>query len=248
MLSNNDLKDKLYKVHPEYFEYDKKGNLKWKTARVFSTILYPENIEDIDDSCRIFGVPCSLSPLHDKDIKDKDTGELKKAHYHLVAYFSGKSTPYKFYSALCSGFGDSAFSTIEIGNDLSALIKYQVHLGFDDKFQYNPQDIKDFNGFNSEKYLIQGVGDIMDNFRKIKEIIKKNNFIFYNDLDDYLDDNEPLLYSALLHDRVLARQCKDYMKAREYQMVYDGNIIRSKITEKLPDGRLNQIFNRQIVG
>lgn len=176
MLSNDELKTKLDSIHPEYFDIDKKGGKKWKTARIFTTILYPENIEDIEKSCNAVGVPCSLSPLHNSDIKDSETGELKKAHYHLVVYFKGKTTPYNFYTILCGAFGETAFSTIEIGRDLGALIRYQIHLDNSDKFQYSPDDIKDFNGFSSFNYLVES-GDLMGDLLKLKQIVRDLSLI-----------------------------------------------------------------------
>lgn len=246
MLSNEELKERIKKVHPEYLELDKKGGDKWKTARIFSTILYPENINDIDKSCNDLGVPCSLSPLHDKDLKEDDTGEIKKAHYHLVVYFKGKTTPYNFYTCLCGAFGEKAFSTLQIGHDLGSLVCYHCHLNNPEKFQYDVSDIKDFNGFSCKKYLMDCGGDILDNYQIIKKIIKENNFLFFNELDDYLEENEPVLYNAFVRDRILSRQVKDYIKSREYQMFYDGEIERSTTLEVLPDGRKKQIFNRQI--
>lgn len=246
MFTNEELKERFKKVHPEYLERDKKGGDKWKTARIFSTVLYPENIDNIDECCGKLGVPCSLSPLHNKDLKDSETDELKKAHYHLVVYFKGKTTPFSFYTALVGAFGEKAFSTFEIGRDLGYLICYHCHLNDLDKYQYDVNEIKDFNGFSSKKYLSECGGDVVENYYKIKKIIKEHNFIFFNDLDDYLEENEPILHSAFIRDRVLSRQIKDYIKSREYQMVYDGEIERSTITEVLPNGQRKQIFNRQI--
>ena len=60
MYSNDEFKNLLCKVHPEYFDYSKNGVKKWKTARIFSTILYPENISDINDCCNKLGIPCCL--------------------------------------------------------------------------------------------------------------------------------------------------------------------------------------------
>lgn len=246
MLSNEELKEKIKKVHPEYLERDKKGGDKWKTARIFATVLYPENIDDIDNCCKQLGIPCSLSPLHDSDIKDDGSGELKKPHYHLVVYFKGKTTPYNFYTALVGAFGEKAFSTLEIGRDLGYLICYHCHLNDENKALYKVEDIKDYNGFCSNKYLLDCAGDCVENFRKIKQIIKENNFIFLNELDDYLDEYEPVLYNAFVRDRVLNKQVKDYIKSREYQMFYDGEIERSTITQILENGQKKTIFNRQI--
>lgn len=246
MLSNDELKEKIKKVHPEYLERDKKGGDKWKTARIFGTVLYPENIEDIDKCCSKLGIPCSLSPLHDSDIKDDGSGELKKPHYHLVVYFKGKTTPYNFYTALVGAFGEKAFSTFEIGHDLGALVAYHIHLNDPEKAQYNFNDIKDFNGFSSLKYIEESSGDTVSNFNKLMDIVDENNFLFLNEFLKYLRFNEPVLYSSVIRDRVLSKQIKDYIKAREYQMFYDGEIERSQVRIKNQDGSEKVIFNRQI--
>lgn len=246
MLSNDELKEKIKKVHPEYLERDKKGGDKWKTARIFGTVLYPENIDDIDNCCNNLGIPCSLSPLHDSDIKDEDTREIKKPHYHLVVYYKGKTTPYSFYTALVGAFGENAFSTFEIGHDLGALVAYHIHLNNPEKAQYSVNDIKDFNGFSSLKYIEESSGDTVSNFNKLMDIIDENNFLFLNEFLKYLRFNEPVLYSSVIRDRVLSKQIKDYIKAREYQMFFDGEIERSQVRIKNVDGSEKVIFNRQI--
>lgn len=244
MLSNDELKTKLSLVHPEYFDIDKKGGKKWKTARIFSTVLYPENIDNIDKCCESVGVPCSLSPLHDSDLKDNSTGELKKAHYHLVVYFKGKTTPYNFYTILCGAFGDNAFSTIEIGRDLGALIRYQIHLDSPDKAQYKADDIKDFNGFCSIDYLSSG--DVMGNVNKLMDLIDNENIITYAELTRFLRENDPVLQSSLIKDSKLSHFVNSYLRGKEHELWYQGNVEKGYTKVKLSDNTEKVIFNRQI--
>lgn len=246
MFTNDELKERMLKVHPDYLEFTGKGNYKWKTSRIFTTILYPENIPNVVGSCIKFGVPCSLSPLHDSDKKD-DSEELKKAHYHLVCYYSGKTTPYSFYTALCGAFGEKAFSTFEIGRDLGCCIKYHCHLNDSDKFQYDVNDIKDFNGFDSSKYLISGSGDIVGNFSTLMDLINEKNIIFYNDLLVYLRENDTLLFNTLIMDSKLDSKIHRYMRSREHQMVYDGNIEISKTRILEPNGEIRYLTEKRIV-
>lgn len=245
MFSNDELKQIMLKVHPEYLDLDKKGGYKWKTARVFSVVLYPENIENISESCTSVGVPCSLSPLHNADIKDTDSGELKKEHYHLVVYFKGKTTPYNFYTIICGAFGEKAFSTIEIGHDIGALIRYHIHLDQPEKAQYNAEDIQDFNGFNSLNYLVEG-GDLMGDLLKLKKLVREKSFLFYAELDDYLEENDTVLWASLHKNRPLQKDILDYCKSREYLMQYQGLVEKGYTKIKLSDNTEKVIFNRQI--
>lgn len=60
-------------------------------TRNYSTIVYPESAPKnwltlLEEEL----VPCFISPLHDSDLEA--TGEVKKAHYHVVIMFSGVKT------------------------------------------------------------------------------------------------------------------------------------------------------------
>lgn len=254
MLSNDDLKDKISNIpelRAKFLDVAKNGGYKWADVRWFQTVIYPEhfkNVNELYDCIRSFGMPCSLSPLHDSDLKDIETGELKKAHYHFIAYYKGKTSLYRFYSMMCASFGEDSFSTFDNVVNANMMVRYFAHLDDKDKFQYNVDDIKDFNGFCSSKYLVPASGDIMSDFRAIKKIIKEHNFIFYNELDDYLDEYEQDLYSAMLHNPTLIRQCKEYMKSREHQMKYDGEIEVSRIRKVLPDGEIQYLSANRFVG
>lgn len=258
MLSNDELKEKIANLdgrgngknlRVKFLDIAKNGGFKWADVRGFQTIIYKEHFKDeeeVFDSCRAFGVPCTLSPLHDKDIKDLESGELKKEHYHLLAYYKGKTSLYRFYVNLCGAFGEDSFFGFDDVANWNLAVRYHCHLDDKDKAQYDIKDIKDFNGFSSQKYLMKMDGDDVSLKTDLKRIIKENNFIFYNELDDYLEEYEFDIYSSLTMNKALRREIIDYLKAREHQMSFDGLIEKSMITEVLADGRKKQIFNRQI--
>lgn len=246
MLSNEELKERFRKIHPEYVLPDSKGGYKWKQARIFTSILYPENIENLVDSCISFGVPCSVSPLHDSDLKDVETGELKKPHYHFICYYKGKTTPWNFYTQLVGAFGESAFSTFEIGNDLGGLVRYSCHLDNPDKTKYNISDINDFNGFHSEKYLFDNGVDLMSNLDFIYDYVEENNILFFSELERRLRVECPEVRFAIHSNRDLKRDIIDYMKSREHELFYSGGVEKGYTKIKMENGTEKVIFNRQI--
>lgn len=74
--------------------------------------------------------------LHDKDV-NKDTGELKKAHYHVIIEFKSA----KWCSALAKELGITE-NYIEQVNNYEKALEYLIHFNDDEKFQYNLDDVK----------------------------------------------------------------------------------------------------------
>lgn len=149
-------------------------------ARVWTFIVYPESvvanwISVISD----FHVPFCVSPLHDSDINP--TGEVKKPHFHVVIYFSGK----KSFSQV-RDITDSLNQPIpQVVNDIRSMVRYLVHYDNPEKHQYNRKDIKALNGFDlrnyfdyskDEKYdMIADMLDFIDE-NGIKEIVTFSNY------------------------------------------------------------------------
>ena len=66
---------------------------KQKRTRNFATVVYPtseKTPENWQDILREQIIPAFISPLHDKD--KNTTGEVKKAHYHIIIMFEGVKT------------------------------------------------------------------------------------------------------------------------------------------------------------
>lgn len=110
---------------------------KKQKSRNFATILY-------SDSCPDFVTPISeekvyyaISPLHNLDLKDSETGELKKEHVHVFFSFSGPTTV-EHATELVRRIGGVG---CEIVRDKKAYIRYLVHIDSPDKHQYSKDDI-----------------------------------------------------------------------------------------------------------
>lgn len=254
MYSNSEYREVLRKVHPEYIQATNKGGEKWKEARVFWTILYPESSDDfIQKLANNFNAPCVLSPLHDKDMKEDGSGEIKKAHFHFLAQYSGKKNPYQFYVDLVTCFGEKCFNTIEIVSDLGAGVRYLCHMDEDEtyKYRYNIEDLNCFKGFEVKKYLFEKVGDTLSNVEVMMDFIEMHDFYFYDDLAKYCRREEPMLFASLIKDREVRNFAVNYLKGREHSHWYSGDIEKGMERVRFKDNEGNikdkYQFNRKIV-
>lgn len=246
MLSNQEFRDKIKKVHPEYVQITPKGNEKWKESRVFWTCIYRESLDkDILECCDKFSAPSALSPEHNMDVDEH--GEIKKGHWHFIAKYNSKKNPYQFYCDLVSAFGEKCFSTVEIVGDIGKATRYLAHIDEEDskKYHYPIEDIKSFGGYELKKYLFENVGDTMDNVGKIKAIIKDKNFLFFDELADYVEEVDPLLYAGLVKDREVKAFVRDYLRGREHSLWYAGEVEKGYTKIHMDNGTDKVIFNRE---
>lgn len=85
--------------------------------------------------------------LHDKDV-DLKTGELKKAHYHVVIEFKSA----KWRSALSKEIGITE-NYIEQVKNYENVLEYLIHYNDDDKYQYSLDEVKGTFKGKLEKFL-----------------------------------------------------------------------------------------------
>lgn len=261
MLSNEELKEFVRNSNNSRFinsflTIDKKLKLnKWLDCRNFQVILYLEHFKDIEDlrnKCNDFPVPCLLSPPHDKDLED-DGITYKKVHCHFLAQYKGKTTLYQFYLDLCNTFGDNTFFGMLKFSDLGERARYWIHLDNKDKAQYNKEDIRGYHGISWEDKLICYGGDSVSLKKDLYKIINDNDILFYNVLENFLLENNDVLFASLTSNRNVKRDIIDYLKGREHELYYMDKIERSYTVykpNKCGDLELQEkrIFNRQIKG
>lgn len=106
--------------------------------RNWAFILYPESAPvDWREKLQLYGVPCAVSPLHDKDIS-KD-GQPKKPHYHILFTYKHPTTSNNVLSFVVDCMKQNKHC--EPVQDLNGYYRYLAHLDNPDKAQYNPDDI-----------------------------------------------------------------------------------------------------------
>lgn len=119
----------------------------------------------------IFDNPEELKTLNEEREKNgkppHKLGDPKSSHYHLILTFENpisEKTPLKLFEK-CH---------IEITKDLCQSIKYLIHTGFNDKYQYKKEEIKTDNPLTLEE-MLQNIKPFFDN-QKILEDIEQKGF------------------------------------------------------------------------
>ena len=113
-----------------------------KRYRVFNLLLYPDNVEHQKAIENLKSVEYkAVGILHNMDCYTEDknehkAGELKKEHYHFVVKFQNAKT----IIALAKNLNiESRF--IEPTQTFKGSAKYLLHIGCEDKYQYDIDDL-----------------------------------------------------------------------------------------------------------
>lgn len=160
--------------------------------RNWAFILYPESApDDWEKRLQLYGVPCAVSPVHDKDLTDK--GELKKPHYHVILSYKSPTT----YNNV-SEFVKSLNQPIPIPvQDVSSYFEYLWHESEEDKAPYNKDDVKLYCGFKPPREKLDNEQKVLGLF----SFIRDNQITDYALLIDILGDTNQidLLEYAVSH-------------------------------------------------
>lgn len=156
------------------------------------TIVYPDSAPDtwLSD-LRETLIPFAISPLHDKDQWSEDDyrkdpthipGEYKKAHYHLLWYYPNTKTEKsaQAFSDLASGV-----KVLPVQNPQKAY-EYLWHKNDNDKYPYEENDVRLFNGFNVDKFVEMTKEQEKMLVRNIQLFIYNGGITCYRDLCDQL--------------------------------------------------------------
>lgn len=124
---------------------------------------------------------CSISPLHDRDIKED--GELKKAHWHINILFA-KAVTFEFVNEFISSIGGVMAQYIR---DRKVMDEYHIHYNDPDKAQYHMKDIILLNGYR----YVKGTFEEDDkNMIEVEKIIMNMKIRSYYMLIQYLVSND----------------------------------------------------------
>lgn len=163
-------------------------------TRNFATIVYeesaPEGWLDILDS---YHIPAFVSPLHSRDLKEDNSGEFKKPHWHVLIMFAGKKSPDSV-KELTESFGGVGLEKVQT---LKAYARYLCHLDDDDKAQYNPEEVLCFGGSDYRRYLTKDIEkDVV--IGEIVDYILENEGVTFAHVVKYARYNKPEWFKALV--------------------------------------------------
>ena len=177
-------------------------------CRNWSFIVYPdsapENWRDLLDDQHIEWVE---SPLHDRDLNA--TGELKKAHWHVLVMFDGN----KSYEQILSLSALTCGTVPQKVQSAKGLVRYMAHLDNPEKVQYDRSLIVGHGGVDVAELLKPTASARYVLLREISEFILDHDVYEFEDLwffamnnrfDDWfplLCDSSTIALSALLKSR-----------------------------------------------
>lgn len=158
-----------------------------KRTRGWACIVYPESApKDWAEKLRSAHIETLISPLHDQDIQA--TGELKKAHYHVLAMFPQpvpESAAVNYFSLA------GVKSPPEMVKNLKGYARYLVHLDDHDKHRYAAEDVQALAGA-SWKSVALDEGEMSDAILdEIEDWIEKSGCISYAALCKYARAERP---------------------------------------------------------
>ena len=148
-----------------------------KKSRNWTIVVYPDsapkNWRGILDNQHIQWIE---SPLHDKDV-NPGTGEIKKAHWHILLVYDGPTT-FKNVSSLSDKLNSP---TPQVIGSAKGLVRYMIHLDNPEKHQYPLDEIVGHCGADVQSYFELSATSKLN---VMKEIVE---YIYDEKIDNYAD-------------------------------------------------------------
>lgn len=147
--------------------------------RYWTFVLYPESApQNWKEILQRTGLEIAISPLHDKD--KNPTGEVKKAHYHIILCYNAPTTGNNVKALV-----DDLNQPIPLPIDsVRGLYRYLTHKDNPEKYQYDEREIQVLNGFNIRDYADLSSADKSAIKLELTKFIKESNIMEYSDFMD----------------------------------------------------------------
>lgn len=153
--------------------------------RNWAFIVYPDSLpDDWLELLQLTGLPCAISPLHDRDFNAD--GEQKKPHYHVMVCYSGP-TSYNVVRGLTEQLNAPVPKPLE---SVRGYYRYLTHLDNPEKAQYSDSDIALLNGFNISDFVELSKSEVLQYKKKLQDIIRQSGIYEYSDFMDMLLDSD----------------------------------------------------------
>lgn len=178
--------------------------------RNWAFVLYPESApEDWVQQLQLTGLPCAISPLHDKD--KNPTGEPKKAHFHIILCYAGP-TSFDVVKGLTDSLNQPIPQPLE---QVRGYYRYLTHKDNPEKAQYLDCDIKTLNGFNIADYSELTRSEVQEEIRRLMDFIRAVDLVEYSDFLENLQDNADWVGLEIASTHTLL--FNSYLKSRRHR-------------------------------
>lgn len=174
-----------------------------KKVRAYWFVFWPEsvNASKLFDIMRNSGFGIVISPLHDKDIKDQDTGELAKPHYHVIVRFPQPryleptrrligSWLYDADALTGSDEYEDASWYVRPVPDFAGALRYLCHIDDKDKHRYPENEVMVFGFVDISMLYANSLSDDVESYYKLLAWCRQNPTRTYADLMDAVYDSE----------------------------------------------------------
>lgn len=152
--------------------------------RYWTFVLYPESApEDWREKLQSLGLQCAVSPLHNMDVNP--TGEVKKAHYHVLLCFNGPTT----YNRVLDITKSLNCTIPQRVLSCVGIIRYFTHKDNPEKYQYNDEEITVINGLDLKTFNDLTETQIITLKKEIISYINDNGIKYYHQLIDCFRNN-----------------------------------------------------------
>lgn len=165
-------------------------------TRLWAAIVYPDSAPPgwrsiLDD----YHVEWAESPLHEFDVNE-GTGELKKAHWHIVLSFDGP----KSYDQVHEILLPIKCAAPQKCHSLRGAVRYFVHMDNPEKHQYDVSGIVPHGGFDLDQALAPSSAQRYELIAEMQEFVRDNGIVELQDLHDYARENRRSDWFPLLCD------------------------------------------------
>lgn len=182
-------------------------------TRNWGTIVYPESAPDEwVDMLKSFNVPFFVSPLHDQDLLEDGSSNLKKPHYHVLLMFDGVKTADQAAEIfnVIGGVGCEKVSS------LRGYARYLCHLDDMDKTQYDPNGVLCYGPTADYVTVIGLPTDKYDSISEMIDWCDREKVISYAQLLRHAREHNEIWFRVLCDSGTLVM--KEFIKSRTWEM------------------------------
>lgn len=149
-------------------------------TRTWTAVVYPESApENWRDYLDEEHIEWAESPLHEFDVNP--TGEVKKAHWHIVLSFDGP----KSYEQVREILAPTNCPAPQKCHSLKGAVRYMAHLDNPEKFQYSVDQIQGHGGFDVASALAPSASQRYALIADMCAYITENHVTEFADFMDY---------------------------------------------------------------
>ncbi len=163
-------------------------------GRYWAGLIYPGDScpEDWQERMQLSGLQILVSPLHDSDIADAKTGELKKSHRHVIAMWMNTTTRRNAKKFFAQFNGPETILRLE---NPRGMARYLIHLDNPKKAQYSPENVLEFNGADWRAIALPDDENV--EAIAVKHIVADKGVTGYYDLIDICEQERPNLLGSI---------------------------------------------------